>query len=211
MATAEIVKQGKNYEVYSDGTIMLFNVRASYPHPFYPYATDDDKAQGKTGAYSCVGLMPKESHGEAKDACVAAINDLLRKNKLDMMPAEKKFIRNGDDLGKVETKGMFQVSAREQRRPLVLLANGDVADKDEHRDLFYGGCWVNMLIRPWFQSHQKYGKRVNAGLSALQFVRDDEAFGEGRVSAEEVQSRFRRSGGSSGYSDGMGSSAPDDI
>jgi hypothetical protein len=38
------------------------------------------------------------------------------------------------------------------------------------------GYWYNILIRPWYQDN-KFGKRLNAGLVGVQFVRKDEPFG----------------------------------
>ena len=55
--------------------------------------------------------------------------------------------------------------------------------------MIYGGCWVNILVRPWFQNN-KYGKRVNAGVVAVQFRKDDEPFGSGRISDDEIDEAF---------------------
>jgi hypothetical protein len=37
-----------------------------------------------------------------------------------------------------------------------------------------------MLIRPWVQNNE-HGKRLNAGLVGAMFVKDDKAFGQGRI------------------------------
>jgi len=46
-----------------------------------------------------------------------------------------------------------------------------------------------VLVRPWFQDN-KFGKRINAGLSAVQFLRDDTAFGEGRITEDQIDDTF---------------------
>ena len=71
--------------------------------------------------------------------------------------------------------------------------------------MIYAGCWVNILIRPWWQNSAKWGKRVNAGLTAVQFVRDDEPFGQGRITSEDVDETFDEfADEASGYDDELG-------
>lgn len=181
-AERTIVKKVANAVRYSDGTIRIDNVRASYPHLFVPKAAE----QGGTPKYSITCLMPKESHKAAKDLLVEVINDFLKEKKIAKLPADKKFIRDGDLAAKDGYDGMWTVSASETKQPR--LRNKDKSPLTK-QDTIYGGCYVNVLIRPWFQDNQ-YGKRVNAGLTAVQFLRDGEAFGEGRISDEEVDDSF---------------------
>ena len=56
-------------------------------------------------------------------------------------------------------------------------------------ETFYGGCYVDMLIRPWGQDN-KFGKRVNAALVAVQFKRAGERFGKGRLGADDIDDSF---------------------
>jgi hypothetical protein len=44
----------------------------------------------------------------------------------------------------------------------------------------YAGCVVNATVRLWAQDNN-YGKRINAQLRAIQFVKDGAQFGEGAV------------------------------
>ena len=46
----------------------------------------------------------------------------------------------------------------------------------------YGGCRVNAAVKPWVQANS-YGNGIRCDLVAIQFCRDDEAFGEGNVDA----------------------------
>jgi hypothetical protein len=46
----------------------------------------------------------------------------------------------------------------------------------------YAGCYVNANIDVWWQDN-KYGKRVNASLRSVQFVKDGESFGAGPLDA----------------------------
>ena len=198
-----VVKEVPNAVLYSDGTILVKNVRASYPALFNPKENTSDDGT-VTASYQCVGLMPKATHDEAKKLIVGYMNELLKdkgeKGKPLKLPADRKFIKDGDpkdedDVGKPENEGMWVVSTRETKKPALLDNRKDPKTgkkrrlTDADKDRIYGGCYINMLIRPWFQSN-KYGKRLNAGLAAVQFLRDGEAFGQGRISEETIDDRF---------------------
>lgn len=192
MAKRELIKEGKNFKRYSDGTILVMNVRWSYPHCFVPQASDDNPDGPKT--YSITGQLPKKTHGAVKDELKTMIQEVLDENKAKFkgakpaLPADRKFLRDGDLTGKVENEGMFIITAREQKRPSVRDRDKSVLTKDD-ADRIYGGCWGHILIRPWFQDN-KYGKRVNSNFVACQFVRDDTPYGEGRLSEEDIDSTF---------------------
>lgn len=186
MATAArtIVKKVENAILYSDGTIRIDGVRASFPHLDAPYSKDGDK-----GKYGITGMLPKATHEAARNLVKKFIDDMMATNKTKVA-SDKLFLKDGDDTAKEENEGMWLVSANESRAPAVRNRKGVKLDTDEISEMFYGGCWVNILIRPWYQDGQKvgkgFGKRINAGLVGVQFVRDDEPFGEGRISDEDV-------------------------
>ena len=197
------VETVENAILYSDGTILVKNVRLSYPHVLLAKENKNDDGTVTKG-FSCTGLLPKTTHDEAKKLIAKAIARMLKEsNKGEKIPANKKFLRDGDpkdedDVGKPEEAGMWVLSARESKRPRVLSNKRDPATGKARRlspdvqadlDKIYGGCWGNMLIRPWFQNN-KYGKRVNAGLSVVQFKKDDEPFGSGRIGEDDVDETF---------------------
>lgn len=194
-----VVESVPNAVRYSDGTILLKMVRASYPHLLVAQENEND--DGKvTKTFSIKALLPKETHGEAKSLLVKVVKQILKdNNKGANIPSDKKFIRDGDpkdedDVGKPDEVGCWVVSARETKRPITISNKKDPKTGKARRldpedqddvDMIYGGCWVNVLIRPWWQSN-KYGKRVNAGLSVVQFKKNDEPFGTGRIRDEDV-------------------------
>ena len=169
----EVVKSVENATLFSDGTILLKNVRASYPHIFKPSAFE-----GGEPSYSIMALMPKDTHDKAKKLIDSQVAKLSAEAKIKVA-ADKVFCRDGDQSDRAEAEGMWTVSAREKKRPIVRDKDKSTVDSAD-ADKFYGGCWVNLLIRPWVQNNQ-FGKRVNANFVAVQFVRDDEAFGEVRA------------------------------
>lgn len=185
MAKREIVQKVANAVLYSDGMIRIDNVRCSFPHLDKPWA----KEEGDTPRFSIVAMLPKDTHSAAKDLCVKRINELMKENRVEKLGSDKKFIRNGDDSGRDEYEGHWTVSAAENRRPSVRGRDNEVLTPDEILDTVYGGCYVSVLIRPWFQDN-KYGKRVNAGLVAVRFMRDGEPFSEAHISDEDLDDMY---------------------
>ena len=190
--------------LYSDNTVLIKMVRASYPFVLKKSESTNDEGV-VTSSYQITGLMPKETHEDAYKLLRKAITKLLKEeNKGVGVPANKRFLRDGDpadedDPGKPENRGMWVVACREGgKRPQVLSNRKDPKTGKARRldpnvqedvDMIYGGCWVNILVRPWFQNN-KYGKRVNAGVVAVQFRKDDEPFGSGRISDDEIDEAF---------------------
>ena len=167
--------------LYEGGIIKILNVRASYPHLDRPYAGDD----GGEPKFSIVGLADKATHQEVKEACVEVIEDLKKANKNAKVSKDKLFIKNGDDSDKEEYEGMWTISARETKRPKVRDVNGDRLEVDEIADTIYPGCYVDIIIRPWFQDNA-FGKRCNANLLSVKFRADGEQFGEGRIDDDDL-------------------------
>lgn len=186
MSKRSVVKRVPNAILYSDGLIKIEGVRLSYPHLDEPYAGDD----GGEPKFGAVGLLPKATHKEAQKLILEEINKLCVEKKWmkdgkRTIGADRLFLKDGDSTGKAENEGMWTVSAREKVAPMLRdRANRTVQQKDAAR-VFYGGCWANLVIRPWSQDN-KYGKRINANLSMVQFVKDDTAFGEGRLSEDDA-------------------------
>lgn len=180
------VKKVKNAVLYDDGLIRISNVRFSYPHLRKPYKGKGDAGEPK---YGITALLPKDTHKAAKKLIEERIDEVMKENKVKALAADKKFLRDGDESDKPENEGMWTVSARETRRPALRDEDKEIVDPENADEVFYGGCWGSVLIRPWYQNND-YGKRVNAGLSAVRKSRDDEPFGEGRISDEDVDEAF---------------------
>ncbi len=183
----KVVKQTENAVLYDDGTILVKNVRLSYPHLDKPYA-GKGKDQGEP-KFGVVGLAPKATHKDVMLMCRDEIRRLLAENKIKDIAADKKFIRDGDLTGKEENEGQWIISAREKNAPILRDQRNKTVQAVDASRIFYGGCYGNILIRPWWQSND-FGKRVNANLLAVQFARDGEPFGEGRISEDDADEVF---------------------
>ena len=65
-----------------------------------------------------------------------------------------------------------------------MVINRDKTPITEDDNVVYAGCYVNAIITLWAQNNS-YGKRVNAQLDGVQFVRDGEPFGDGGISVDQ--------------------------
>jgi Protein of unknown function (DUF2815) len=119
------------------------------------------------------------------------------KDKWPKLRADKVFLRDGDEESWDGYEGCWYVSAnaRPEDRPAVLTNRGQKDQKTGKLHWIpaepggaaspYSGCYVNMIIQVWCQDN-KHGKRVNAQLKCVQFVRDGEPFSAGRIDADEM-------------------------
>jgi hypothetical protein len=192
-----VVKEVPYAKLYSDGTIFLGGeegLRCSYPHVLTKYKGDDDDAKAK---HSIVLLIPKKKKFRpARELITEVINGLMKENRVKNLKADNKFLRDGDLSAKEENEGNWTVNASESKKVIVRDNKRDpktgkprVLKPREDDDRIYGGCFVNALIRPWFMNN-KYGKKVNAGLVAVQFMKDGEPFGQGRIPEDEVDAEM---------------------
>ena len=180
---------------YADGTIFIEWVRLSHPHIHAPWKKDGDKGKKK---YSVTAMLGKKTHAAAIELVQESIDEILKTNKVKKLKAEKLFMRDGDESEAEEYEGFMTISAREERRPPMRDRAGKPIEPGEDEDgynqaeeLFVGGHWGAVLIRPWWQDSKDWGKRVNAGLSSIQFLMRDETFGSSRLSEEELDDVHR--------------------
>lgn len=185
-----------NVIIKEDGTVLIKNVRLVRPHLATPFAMKEDLAAGKQPKFSAQFLLPKD-RAEDISAISAFIKKIATENKVAKYGADKVFFKDGDNGNKVEMEGHWVVSANENHDhppkciPSRKNSSGkfDPVPKEQIATKFYGGCWVNVLIRPWAQSNA-YGIRCNANLLAVQFVRDDEPLTLGGARAVNVDDEF---------------------
>ena len=215
MATMEVKKRVKNAVLYTNGCIRIDNVRGSYVHADKPYKGKNKRDDGKDAEpkFSIVGIMSKDTHSEAKDLIIERINEILKDNKDAKVPKDKRFIKNGDDAEKDEYVNAWTISASEINAPKCRERSGELIDRadggERIRELFKSGYWFNILIRPWYQDND-YGKRVNAGLVGVQFVKKDQTFGEGEIDESDAWEAVEGDDGMGSGSSKSSSTADDD-
>lgn len=152
--------------------IVITNARLSYPHIFAAKAMNE----GDTPKYSASFILDKKTNAGVIKEIEKAINELTtEKFKGKKLPADKVCLRDGDLKDDENYAGAMYVSASNTKRPQVV-------DRDKKTPLVaddnkpYAGCYVNGVIRIWVQDN-KFGKRINASLEAIQFVKDGEPLG----------------------------------
>jgi len=179
-----------------DGSILVKNVRLVRPHLDKPWQTKEDAAAGKNPKFSGQFMMPKD-RTEDIEALRNAIRRIGKENKTEKYGSDKQFFKDGDNGNKVEMEGHWIISATENHDhpPKCIGPRKNAAGRfdpfspQEIATKFYGGCWVNVLVRPWHQNNT-YGIRCNANLLAVQFVRDDEPLNLGGARAVNVDDEF---------------------
>lgn len=164
--------------------LKLQNVRLSFPALFIPKSFDDTQEP----KYSAVFLLDEDKNSDDIANIRAAIDVVLLEkytSPKNIPKGVKKCLRNGEE--KPDTDGygpgIVFLSANSAKR--VPVVDRDLTPLTDDSGKPYAGCYVNASIRLWVQDN-KWGKRVNAQLRAVQFVQDGEAFGEKPVDVEEV-------------------------
>jgi len=176
-------------------TIRMKEVRLSFPRLFTPKSFTEGQPPRFEGSFL---LDPSnKQHAKIIDKIVATAEELLLEEFNGKIPnsveccfqyADGSVIEIGtlEWRGKKKSydgyEGMFVISSSNKTRPTVV--DRDLTPLVEDDGKPYAGSYVNASITLWTQDNQ-YGKRVNANLRAVQFVKDGDAFGVRPADAEE--------------------------
>lgn len=164
--------------------LMLKSVRLAFPALFEAKTVN---GEGKPAFSASFLIHPKDPQvktihqaieATAKDKWGAKADTILKA----IRAADKSALHDGN--AKAEYDGyadMLYISARNQARPLVIDADKSPLAAADGRP--YAGCYVNASVDLWAQDNA-YGKRINASLCGVQFVRDGDAFAGGGVASE---------------------------
>ncbi|MBT8152731.1 DUF2815 family protein [Epibacterium ulvae] len=165
--------------------IMIKDARVSFPHLFTPPTINGE--EGKCGATL---MLDPETHKKVVAQIEDRISELSQfKFKGRKLPSEKLCMRAGEDKGRPEYDGTLVLSANCKDRPVVLRGDGRTRVHEERDSQIYAGCYVNAKVRLWAQDNQ-YGKRINAELVAIQFMRDGDPLDGSYVSEDEAVEGF---------------------
>lgn len=152
--------------------IQLKNVRLSFPSIFHRSVFD-----GQEGKYEATFLIPK-SDTETKKILDDAIKALISESPKVTVPSDKRCLKDGDDSEYDGYASNWSLKAANSKRPTVI--GRDKAPLTDEDGIVYAGCYVNAVIDFWLQNN-KYGKRINANLYGVQFVKDGDPFGTGPI------------------------------
>lgn len=163
--------------------VVLSNVRLAFSKIWEP-----EQFNG-TGEPACSGAFlmdPNTPHGQAnikkvqeamkavaiekwKDKAAATLKALGAKSDLCLHDGAEKSEYDGFE-------GMLFVTARNKARPTVV--DSDKSPLTQADGKPYSGCYVNVSLDVWAQDN-KFGKRINAKLIAVQFKADGPSFSGG--------------------------------
>lgn len=159
--------------------ITLPEVRLSFPHLWTAHAMEE----GQEPKFSATFLFDNTIHGALLDR-IDAVIDRLALDEFKKKVGFKRCLRDGNEKSELEGYGdgtTFLTASNKARPGVVDRRLNPVAEAD---GIMYAGCYVNATIRLWVQNNN-WGKRVNAQLRAIQFVKDGASFGAGPVDPTE--------------------------
>ena len=162
-----------------DTTILLTNVRLSYPNVFKAKASADGKGEPK---FSAAFILDKKKDAGQIEKVKTLIDAIIKENKLKVDP-DKRCLKDGSSKPDNYEDTVMFINASSTKRPQVV--NRDRSPLTEEDNVIYGGCYVNAVLNLWAQDNQ-FGRRVNASLEVVQFVKDGEPFGRKPVDVNSV-------------------------
>jgi len=157
--------------------IALKNVRLSYPHLFKAREQVNEETGKVSKKFQAVFILNKKKHKGLIEEIEDAIEEVKFQKWGDKPPKlkeEKICLRDGDNEDADELVGAYKISSSNTKRPTVV--DRDKSPLTEEDGKPYGGCYVNAVIRIWAQDN-KFGKRINASLEAVQYYAKGDAFG----------------------------------
>ncbi len=182
--------------------IYLTNVRLSFPHIIEPQRTVNAETGKERIAYSADFLLDKDDPQFGK--FMNLVNRMAQIEwkehaaaVMTMINSDRKVRCFGTEVDKINKKtflpydgyvGKVYITASRDRPPQMIDEAGQAVPLDntmQYQQLarkMYGGCRVNVAVKPWAQKN-KHGNGIRSDLVAIQFCKDDVAFGEGDVDA----------------------------
>jgi hypothetical protein len=170
------------------GTITLTNVRLSYPHLFKAKAIADGAP--RYGANLLLNAKTDAMQIQKVKDLINTVGKEKWKDKLPKLAGKVCYKTSEPEADGSFTDGygpdIVYVSANraQQKGPPFVVDRTRTPLKEEDGKP-YAGCYVNAVINIWAQDND-FGKRINATLEGIQFVKDGQPFGEKRLNPDEV-------------------------
>jgi hypothetical protein len=178
--------------------IYLSDVRLSFPHIAEPQKQVNEQTGKERISYNAEFIMPQDHPGFAQFLAryTAMMQETFKNNAntvMQMIQSDRKLRGFGAGAEKINKKTFAPydgyvnnvfITAGSERAPQVIQPDGnpvDPANTMAYMQLarkLYGGCRVNAAVKPWVQQN-KHGNGIRCDLIAVQFLKDDTAFGEG--------------------------------
>lgn len=165
--------------------VKLNSVRIAFPAVF------EAKAVNGEGEPRFSATLIIESDSENYKAIAAAIDEVgsakfgaqWKAVKKQLEAQDRTALHDGDlKEGYDGFGGNFYVTASNKSRPLVVDRDRSPLTSADGRP--YAGCYVNARIELWAMDN-KYGRRINAQLRGVQFVKHGDAFAGSPASSDD--------------------------
>ncbi len=160
--------------------MMIQNARLAFPHLFKP-ASFDGTGEPSYSALLIIG----PDHPQLADIRAAQEQVGLDKwgakwptVKKELAAKDKMALHDGNPKDKDGLPGNFFVSTRSKPNSRPTVIDRDKTPLVETDGKPYGGCFINASIELWAQDNS-YGKRINAQIRGVQFLRDGDSFAGG--------------------------------
>lgn len=180
--------------------ILMSDVRLSFPHLAEPQRQRNEQTGVERISYNAEFIMSENHPGFQaflKKYGEMALDDWKEhaQQVMGLIQQDRKLRCFGRGEEKINKKtfqpydgyvGQVFITAGKNQAPQAIQADGTPVDPTNtlaYQQLtrkMYGGCWVNVAIKPWLQNNQ-HGRGVRCDLIAIQFSKDDTAFGEAPV------------------------------
>lgn len=165
--------------------IRLTNVRLTFPQLFEAKQVN---GQGDP-KFSAAFLIPRDHAQlpELQAAIRGAAEEKWGKKSSEVLKAlkaaDKLCVHDGDAKSDYDGyEGNYFVNASHKIRPLVIGPQREPLVEADGKP--YSGCYVTAIIEVWAQDNN-FGKRVNASLLGVQFIKDGERLAGGGVAAAD--------------------------
>ena len=182
--------------------IFLSDVRLSFPHIAEPQKQRNEVTGKERISYNAEFILPATHPGWQKTMQVygqmmVGMFAEHANTVMQMIQNDRKLRGFGVGTEKINKKtfkpydgyeGQMFITAGSERQPQIIQADGSPVDPANTMAVqqlarkLYGGCRVNAAVKPWVQKNQ-HGNGFRFDLVAVQFFKDDVAFGEGVVDA----------------------------
>lgn len=165
--------------------VTLNDVRVTFPVFFSAKQVNGQGEAKFSGAFLLAKNHPQKAAVEA--AIVQAATEKWGAKAMEVLKAlkasDKLAMHDGDAKSDYDGyAGNFFINASNKIRPLVI--DGNRSPLDESSGKPYSGCYVNVILELWAQDNQ-FGKRVNASLLGVQFLRDGQRLAGGGVASQD--------------------------
>tara|TARA_R110000744_G_scaffold174165_1_gene292983 strand:- start:306 stop:860 length:555 start_codon:yes stop_codon:yes gene_type:complete len=160
--------------------MMIQNARIAFPEIFKAVTFD---GTGEPSYSATLMLGPDHPQLEAIRAAQEAVGidkwgAKWATVKKEMEAKDKMALHDGNTKDLDGFRGNFFVSTRSKANSRPTVIDRDKTPLVETDGKPYGGCFINASIELWAQDNS-YGKRINAQIRGVQFVRDGDSFAGG--------------------------------